>query len=234
MSAEEVSPEDWSTEAGTAHHEAGHFVALRRLRADEEAGDPGLISIIPNEEAGSLGHHAPIDGCPRERYVPITDDDKLAMKLQEGTKVDIVVGFAPLDVENYIVQLYAGGAADLRHNPGSMSAKWHLSDPTSDEEEEAEVVGPFEAEDSDRHKAEAWLAYLAPDRKQRAALRAELRDRAMAFVEEHWDDICAVAAELLKKKTIDGFEADFAIRIAAGDGEAAGELERYLALRGDL
>jgi hypothetical protein len=51
----------------------------------------------------------------------------------------------------------------------------------------------------------------------------------MALVEEHWGEICAVAAELIKRKRIDAIEADLIIRSASGDAEAAGELDRYRA-----
>lgn len=199
---------EWATEAETAHHEAGHHVAFRQLRPEAAAMDGGEISIIPNRAAGSVGHHATDEVGPRPRPSEST-----------GT-------FDRREVEDYIVEVYAGGAAGLRFDPRSRSALWHLSDPTPEEEQEAKESGPFALGGSDRYTAEAWLACLSPDRGERAVLRTELRARAVRLVAEHWGEIRALATALIERKRIDAVEAGRIVRTAAGDGGAATDLDR--------
>jgi hypothetical protein len=204
----------WTTEAETAHHEAGHHVAFRHLRPDAAKVDGGEISIIPNKVTGSVGHHSPDEAGPRPRY----EDAR------ESTEV-----FDRQQVEDYIVEVYAGGAAGLRFDPHSRSALWHLSDPTPDEEREARDSGPFSLGGSDRYTAEAWLACIFPDREERAALRGRLRERAVSFVADHWEEISAIATALIDRKRIDAVEARLIVRMATGDKQAAMDLDTYRA-----
>jgi hypothetical protein len=204
--ADEMPQEKWSTEAETAHHEAGHHVALRHLRPDGAGVEGGELSIIPNEAAGSLGHHLPDKAGP------------------ESTEM-----LDRREVEDYIVEVYAGGAAGLRFDPQSRSARWHLSDPTLDEEKEARDSGPFSPGGSDRYTAEAWLACISPDREERAVLRGQLRERATSLVAEHWEEIHAIATALIERKRIDTVEAGLIARMAKGEEGAAVDLDRYRA-----
>jgi hypothetical protein len=227
--ADKKPMERWTTEAETAHHEAGHLVAFRHLRPDAAEVDGGELSIIPNEAVGSLGHHAPGEVGPRPRYEDASEGDKaharrLRLPPPESTKV-----FDRQQVEDYIVEVYAGGAAGLRFDPQSRSARWHLSDPTADEEEEARASGPFALGGSDRYTAEAWLACILPGREDRAVLRGHLRGRAVSFVEVHWEEISAIAAALIERKRIDAVEAGLIVRMATGDREASMDLDRYRA-----
>jgi hypothetical protein len=219
----------WTTEAETAHHEAGHHVAFRHLRPDAAKVDGGEISIIPNEVTGSVGHHSPDEAGPRPRYEDASEEDKadarrLRLPPPESTEV-----FDCQQVEDYIVEVYAGGAAGLRFDPHSRSALWHLSDPTPDEEREARDSGPFALGGSDRYTAEAWLACIVPDPEERAALRGHLRERAVSFVADHWKEISAIATALIDRKRIDAVEARLILRMATGDRQAAMDLDRYRA-----
>lgn len=223
--------QDWTTEKGVAHHEAGHYVAFLHLRANGSDAEFGTLTIVPDEEGGSLGRFAPLDGAPEGRLRPLTDEEKAEYERQGWPTDREIEEFDPKDIENYIVELYAGGAAELRHSPEGESARWHLAHPDADEEATAESVGPFRAGQSDREKAEAWLAWVAPDRVARAELRDQLKHRAKDFVEEKWTEIVIVAGELMTWKTIDGYEAALAIRIAAGDTDAEIALEEYRELR---
>ena len=231
MAAKRKSLEAWPTEAEVAHHEAGHHVAFRHLRPESAEIDFGEISIVRNEAAGSLGHHAPDEGFGPSGYRPATKKDKAAAKKKGKRLPEFVAVYNKSKIRNYIVELYAGAAAELRYAPKSKYAQRTLSDPTPEEEAVAEETGPLKGEASDRQKAEQWLVEVAPERTARKSLRARLRRRAGNLVKEHWDEISVVAAELLKRKTIDGVEADLAIRIAAGDSDAAGQLQRYRANR---
>lgn len=223
----------WTTETETAHHEAGHHVAFRRLRPQAAEVDGGELSIIPNRDTGSLGHHAPDEVGPRPRYEGASEEDqaharRLRLPPPAGTEV-----FDRQQVEDFIVEVYAGGAAGLRFDPQSRSARWHLSDPTPEEEQEARESGPFSPGGSDRYTAEAWLACLLPGREERAVLRNRLRDRAMRLVAEHWGEISAIATALVQRKRIDAVEAGLIIRIATGDGDAQVELDAYRAAVAD-
>jgi hypothetical protein len=219
----------WTTEAETAHHEAGHHVAFRHLRPDAAEVDGGEISIIPNKVTGSVGHHSPDQVGPTPRYEDASEEDKadarrLRLPPPESTEV-----FDRQQVEDYIVEVYAGGAAGLHFDPHSRSAHWHLSDPTLDEEREARDSGPFALGGSDRYTAEAWLACIVQDREERAVLRGRLRERAVTFVAEHWEEISAIATALIERKRIDAVEARLIVRMATGDREAALDLDRYRA-----
>lgn len=215
--ADKTPQAEWTTEAETAHHEAGHHVAFRHLRPDAAEVDGGELSIIPNKAAGSLGYHAPDEVGPRR-----SSEDAS----REAGSTD---GFDRKQVEDYIVEVYAGGAAGLRFDPKSRSALWHLSDPTPDEEQEARESGPFSLGGSDRYTAEAWLACLLPDREARAALRRRLRERAVSLVDVHWEEISAIATALIERKRIDAVEAGLIVRVATGDRGAAMDLDRYRA-----
>jgi hypothetical protein len=207
--ADRAPQAQWATEAETAHHEAGHHVAFRHLRPEAARVDGGELSIVPNTATGSVGHHAPDEAGPRPRP-------------PESAKA-----FDRREVEDYIVEVYAGGAAGLRFDSQSRSALWHLSDPTPDEEREARDSGPFAPGGSDRYTAEAWLACISPDREERAVLRRRLRARAVSFVAEHWEEISALATALIERKRIDAVEAGLILRVAAGDNEAATDLDRH-------
>jgi hypothetical protein len=227
--ADKTPQAQWTTEAQTAHHEAGHHVAFRHLRPNAAEVDGGELSIIPNKAAGSVGHHAPDEVGPRPRYEDASEEDKadarrLRLPPPESTEV-----FDRQQVEDYIVEVYAGGAAGLRFDPQSRSARWHLSDPTPEEEQEARDSGPFALGGSDRYTAEAWLACIFPDREERAVLRGQLRERAVSFVAEHWEEISAIATALIERKRIDAVEAGLIVRMATGDKEAAMNLDRYRA-----
>ena len=113
--ADETPQGEWATEAETAHHEAGHHVAFRHLRPEVPEADAGELSIIPNTTIGSVGHHATPGAGPGPRPAAATG------------------AFDRQEVEDYIVEVYAGGAAGLRFDPRSRSALWHLSDPTLEE-----------------------------------------------------------------------------------------------------
>jgi hypothetical protein len=207
----------WTTEAETAHHEAGHFVAFLHLRPDAAEADRGELSIVPNEAAGSLGHHSPDEVGPTRRYEVASEQDKAdarSLRLPPPERTEV---FNREEVEDYIVEVYAGGAAGLRFDPQSWSARWHLSDPTPDEEQEARDSGPFSPGGSDRYTAEAWLACLMADRGERAVLRGRLRERAVSLVAKYWEEISAIATALIERKRIDACGARLIVALRDGD-----------------
>jgi hypothetical protein len=85
------------------------------------------------------------------------------------------------DIEAEIVSLYAGGHAQRRIDPTSGS----------------------DGCDGDEEDAEMWLTRLGA-----TARESELRERSFLLVNQLWDEIEAVAAELLLQKVLDATEVE--------------------------
>lgn len=215
----------------TAYHEAGHYVAFRHLRPEDAESDWGVISIIPDEERGTLGYHAPAEGGPRVRIRAATEADNAEAALLGYPATEFVESSERPDIEAYIVQLFAGAVAEIHRDPGNEDARLRLREPTRDEVEMAENVVPSRVDGSDRDKAEAWLARVEKGRAARAALRRELKRRAKELVAEHWDEIDVVAEALLDRKRLDAEEADLIIRVVNGDEHAERALASYRRFR---
>ena len=117
----------------------------------------------------------------------------------------IQVGVTAEGIENAIVSLYAGFAAQVEFDPTNEELyKSHASD--------------------DDDKADKFLSYLGSDRKE---LGKKLRDRAKELVQENWSTITAVAEELLLHGTLDDYEAECIMMASRGDEEAKAYLEKY-------
>lgn len=215
----------------TAYHEAGHYVAFRHLRPEEAESDCGELSIIPDKEKGTLGHHAPVEGGPQVRVRPATEGDNVEAARLGLPAQEFIESYERADIEAYVAELFAGAVAELHRDPGNEQAHLRLREPTSDEVELAEGRTPVEIDGSDRQKAEAWLAWVEEERAARAALRRELKSRAKDLVAAHWDEIVAVAEALLERKRLDAVEAEMVIQVANGDEQAERELADYRQFR---
>jgi len=173
----------------TAIHEAGHFVTTYRLFPDLY---PGHVSIIRDDEEGSLGHH--LSGESPEWMF---------------AKRDGVV--QPERVEDWIVMLYAGVAAQLQFEP---------------------ATGATGGSNDDELAAGYMSKWLGVADQSRAEVEARLRQLAAAVVKKHWTEIEAVAEELLHHPRLDGEEGQMVADIAAGQEGCTREgLERFRAMK---
>ena len=126
-----------------------------------------------------------------------------------------VVGEDPADrasdverLEACIIGDFAGRAAQLRFAPRSATRA------TSNSRDDDEVAGKT-------------LNRLDLSPEQVRAREQQLRKRATEFIEKHWPEVTALAAELLGAKIVDGELAELIIRAAAGDPNAAPELQYW-------
>lgn len=166
------------------------LVAERRVRRDAETA---------HHEAGHFiaSHH----------LTPSADVYSLTIE-QDNDTLGEVGGEDPFsdaktrkDAERCIVVLYAGFAAQVRFFP--RSAKRARANAADDDE-----------------KAERLLAILEPNAKRRQGLEEGLRRQAANFVADHWDEVVAVAEDLLERGTVPGEEAELLLQALAGDSEA--------------
>lgn len=134
-----------------------------------------------------------------------------------GDAVGQVVGQYPLgdtfddaDVEAVIVILYAGYTAQVRFDPSSC--EWARGTAADDDE-----------------RAQEFIRLLSSG-EDPADVEQRLRCRSAELVAEHWTSIEALAAELLKEKTLDDYEAQLIVDIACGRAKSV-ELENYRLLR---
>ena len=136
------------------------------------------MSILPDAEAETLGSSS-------------GDDD-----LYPGCPVE--------EVEAYIVEFYAGLAADIHFDPAS--------------EEEARLGAESDTEEVDRYLR--WLPGDPAENEKR------LRLRAAQWVEQNWPTIERVAQELLEHRELDFDEIMIINEIYRGEG-TDDDLARY-------
>jgi len=132
------------------------------------------ITIIPNEATGNLGS-------------------------TNAQDMDIST---PEDVENEVICLYAGAAAEVRFDPGCRD----------------EILAGAEGDDE---QAADWLASLGYGPQD----EARLRERAAALVDDRWPQIDALARELLKQQKLEMEEVEYIIE---GDLESLAYCRRWL------
>ncbi len=118
--------------------------------------------------------------------------------------------FDDADVEAVIVELFAGYAAQVRFDPSSR--EWARTTADDDDEEAKDFIG------------------LLSTNEDPAEVEQRLRCRAAELVAEHWPSIEALAAELLKEKTLSDEAAELIVDIACGRAKSV-ELENYRLLR---
>jgi hypothetical protein len=109
----------------------------------------------------------------------------------------------PNDIEAFCLSLYAGGHAQREFD--SRTA--------------------FDGCGGDDDDAAEWL-----ERTGWKSREAELRERSLALVRQHWEEICAVARELVQHHQLDGTEVEIIADTVTGVHEQS-ELERYRRLR---
>jgi hypothetical protein len=136
------------------------------------------VSIIPDAEAETLG------------------SSRGAEDLYPGCPVE--------EVEAYIVEFYAGFAADIHFDPAS--------------EEEARLGA-----ESDTETADGYLRRLPGDPAEN---EKRLRLRAAQWVKENWPTIERVAQELLEHRELDFDEIMIISEIYRGEG-TDDDLARY-------
>jgi hypothetical protein len=105
------------------------------------------------------------------------------------------------DRRRAVIELYAGAAAHLRLRP--REKRLALSGGRGDSEKAAEFLGEDLASYEPRFRAEAT-----------------------SLVDEHWAAVTALAKELMQRKQIDSFEAQYIVAIAEGE-EAQRQLVDY-------
>lgn len=167
----------------TAHHEAGHLVVEYKISGGLCSGE---VTIRPRPVEGILGH-----ASSEEPWPTIMHDDG-------------PVSFDPEVLENEILSLYAGLAAESRFDPEGTDPR-----------------GAW----ADNEKAAEWLRFH-PNPPAEETLRA----RAAALVETHWTAIDALAQELLARRELPGDEAEIIVDTALGDCTHE-DLQRYRLLR---
>jgi hypothetical protein len=153
-----------------AHHEAGHFVASFVLRSDADTGY-ATVTIVPDGQ--TLGAHHGEEGLGER---PSTEA-----------------------VENAIVQLFAGSAAEVKHSPKRRGS--HARS----------------AARSDDDQAETYLNWLRLNGKGRREKATGLRLRAENLIEDYWPAVVALADELLEHNVVTGDEATWIVAIAIGE-----------------
>jgi hypothetical protein len=142
-----------------AHHEAGHSVAAHVLRSGASMAY-AEITVVPRGD--TLGQHSGESG------------------LGENP--------SPQEIENKIVELFAGYAAEVKHSPERQEAARGTA---SDDDQQAEVLF-------------GWLGLKGDKLRERETW---LRLRTKALIEEHWTATTALASDLLEHDTIEGDEA---------------------------
>lgn len=149
-----------------------------------------LLTIVPNEECGSVGHLTRVDGL-QDHIRESTPEERAKLQMLGASDQSMIAEYHPEDVENEIVILYAGAAAELMFDPSRRRA----------------VRAGARSDDA---KARDLLRlYLGrPDRE------AELRQRAKTLVAAHWHDITVLATALLHQKWFDGAVAECILDIA--------------------
>lgn len=201
------------TKVHVAYHEAGHFVAHHHLFSDDIAI---RISIIPDTTEGSLGHHLPLEGPP-ERVRSATKRERVELKKLGASDQTHIAYFDKRDVLAGVVEFYAGAAAELRLDPSRADAV--RAGARSDDE-----------------AAAGWLGAGVPGRHPglgEPQLEGSCRQRAARLVERYWNEIEAIAQELLRLREIDGEVAVAIIDVANRKrvDVAAGILARRLGRR---
>ncbi len=159
------------------------------------------VSIVPSND-GALGHHTSVYGLEGQERAT-THEERVALEAQFGSGTyDVIEEYRPEDVNERVIVLLAGAEAELRLDQRRGSVV--RSGARSDMEEVRKLIHAEHLED--------------------------LRARARALVDEHWVEVAAVAAELVKRRRLDGVEAGFICDVARGEPDAEAHLERYRAL----
>lgn len=117
------------------------------------------------------------------------------------------------DVEEAIIELYAGRAAELHFAPANEDTRRLLGSASDDER--AESLG--------RSLPGEWT----PARER------QLRERAGALIRDNWPLVEAIARELLVHRALDGDEVSLIVERERGDPEA-GEILAMRRARGWL
>ena len=168
---------------------------------------PSLASIAHHE----AGHFVVGKAVGREPYELSIEQDGDTLGQVDGEEdiydheADVLV-LNPKRARACIVGLYAGAAAQLRFG-----------------EKAALVRAGASSDDGDAGRVLESLT--TPSR--RAAEEKRLRARSTRLVAENWDEIVAVASELLKYRRIDFVHAELVIDVVRGR-ELQTTLDRYL------
>jgi hypothetical protein len=113
--------------------------------------------------------------------------------------------FNPDHVEGAILSCYAGGHAHRLIDPGAG----------------AEGCETDDADAEERLDANGWEQW-----------ELDLRERSLALTRRHWDEIVAVATELLRVRVLEATEVEIIADAAAGDPDA--DLAQYRPNFGDM
>ena len=148
----------------TAYHEAGHVVATWLFGYGSAIE---RVSIIPKEDfLGVLQGGSPLSNMDPDR-------DKSPEVLEA--------------LENDVVILYAGPAAQKQYSPDS----WHDFHGAKDFDDANDLVS----------------RYSGGDLETEEALQKKLYKQAERLIQEHWEEVEAVAKVLLQRKELIGQEA---------------------------
>jgi hypothetical protein len=109
--------------------------------------------------------------------------------------------FSADDMEARILSCYAGGHAQRRIDPSTGTEGCDWDDELADEQ----------------------LRLFGWEHREQ-----EFRDRSRDLVQQHWDEIVAVATELLKTQVLDDTEIEIIADAVAGDSDADLGLYRWL------
>jgi len=109
----------------------------------------------------------------------------------------------PNHIEAFVLSLYAGGHA----------------------QRELDSRTAFDGCGGDEADAAVWL-----ERTGWKSREAELRERSLALVRQHWEEICAVARELVQHHHLDSTEVEIIADTVTGVHERS-DLEQYRRLR---
>ena len=178
----------------TAYHEAGHAVAARDL----QLSFPRFVTIVRFGER--LGHcqsddlfwRTPDALRARLAHVPHSvDANRRLSKRPIMTRKEWRAEFRS-STEQHVVSDLAGYAAEWRRQRFSRVTAAYI------------LALALDGAGDDIMRADAQLQVFEPDMEERRLWLGALWDRTWTLTGRSWGDIKAVAAALLKHKTLDG------------------------------